>query len=129
MFNAAIGPVLSELANHTGSSLTAVGSVLTFLFLGALTTQLVTGPLTDRYGQKPLLLISLLLVAISLPAFTIARSLPLMLCLVFLTGMGQGGLDLGANLVVSSAYPKTIPPCSTCCTSFSDLAQLSDPQL
>lgn len=106
MFNAAIGPVLSELANHTGSSLTAVGSVLTFLFLGALTTQLVTGPLTDRYGQKPLLLISLLLVAISLPAFTNARSLPLMLCLVFLTGMGQGGLDLGANLVVSSAYPK-----------------------
>ena len=106
MFNAAIGPVLSELANHTGSTLAAVGAVLTFLFLGSLATQLAAGPLTDRYGQKPLLLISLLLVAISLPAFTNARSLPLMLALVFLTGMGQGGLDLGANLVVSSAYPK-----------------------
>lgn len=106
MFNAAIGPVLSELAEQTGSTLAAVGSVITFLFLGSLVTQLAAGPLTDRYGQKPLLLTSLVLVAVCLPAFINARSLPLMLTMVFFTGMGQGGLDLGANLIVSSAYPK-----------------------
>ncbi len=106
MFNAAIGPVLGELAEQTGSTLAAVGAVITFLFLGSLVTQLAAGPLTDRYGQKPLLVTSLLLVAVCLPAFINARSLPLMLTLVFLTGMGQGGLDLSANLIVSSAYPK-----------------------
>jgi fucose permease len=106
MFNAAIGPALGELAEQTGSTLAAVGAVITFLFLGSLVTQLAAGPLTDRFGQKPLLVISLLLVAVCLPAFTNARSLPLMLTLVFFTGMGQGGLDLGANLIVSSAYPK-----------------------
>ncbi len=110
MFNAAIGPVLGTLAEQTGSTLAAVGTVITFLFLGSLITQLVAGPLTDRYGQKPLLLTSLLLVAVCLPAFTNARSLPLMLTLVFLTGMGQGGLDLSANLIVSSAYPKNNTP-------------------
>ena len=110
MFNAAIGPVLGELAEQTGSTLAAVGSVLTFLFLGSLTTQLVAGPLIDRYGKKPLLLISLLAVAVSLPAFTNAHSLPLMLSKVFFTGMGQGGLDLGANLAVSSAYPRNNTP-------------------
>lgn len=106
MFNAAIGPALGELAEQTGSTLAAVGAVITFLFLGSLVTQLAAGPLTDRYGQKPLLVVSLLLVAVCLPAFTNARSLPLMLTLVFFTGMGQGGLDLGANLIVSLAYPK-----------------------
>lgn len=106
MFNAAIGPVLGELAYQTGSTLAAVGAVITFLFLGSLVTQLAAGPLTDRYGQKPLLVVSLLLMAVCLPAFINARSLPLMLILVFFTGMGQGGLDLGANLIVSSAYPK-----------------------
>ncbi|MEN6530111.1 MAG: MFS transporter [Anaerolineaceae bacterium] len=106
MFNAAIGPVLGELAARTGSTLAAVGAVLTFLFLGSLVTQLIAGPLTDRYGLRPLLLVSLLLVVICLPGVTLSRSLPLMLALVFFTGMGQGGLDLGANLVVSSAYPR-----------------------
>jgi fucose permease len=106
MFNAAIGPVLGELAARTGSTLAAVGAVLTFLFLGSLVTQLIAGPLTDRYGLRPLLLVSLLLVVFCLPGVTLSRSLPLMLALVFFTGMGQGGLDLGANLVVSSAYPR-----------------------
>ena len=106
MFNAAIGPALGELAEQTGSTLAAVGAVITFLFLGSLVTQLAAGPLTDRYGQKPLLVVSLLLVAVCLPAFTNTHSLPLMLTLVFFTGMGQGGIDLGANLIVSLAYPK-----------------------
>ncbi len=106
MFNAAIGPVLNELAARTGSTLAMVGSVLTFLFLGSLVIQFAAGPLTDRFGQRLLFLVSLAMLAVGLAAFTNARSLPLMLALVFLTGMGQGGVDLGANLVVSSAYPK-----------------------
>jgi len=110
MFNAAIGPVLGELAEQTSSTLAAVGSIFTFLFLGSLVAQLISGPLTDRFGQRPLLLASLLLVAVSLPGFTTARSLPVMLTLVFFTGMGQGGLDLEANLVVSAAYPKNTTP-------------------
>lgn len=110
MFNAAIGPVLGELAEQTGSTLAAVGAIFTFLFLGSLVAQLVAGPLTDHFGQRPLLLASLLLVAVSLPGFTTARSLPVMLALVFFTGMGQGGLDLEANLVVSAAYPKNTTP-------------------
>lgn len=110
IFNSAIGPVLAELADQTNSTLAAVGSVLTFLFLGSLVTQLAAGPLIDRFGQKPLLLISLLLVAICLPIAINARSLPLMLAMVFFAGTGQGGLDLGANLMVSSAYPKNNTP-------------------
>ena len=106
MFNAAIGPVLSELAERTGSTLAMVGSVLTFLFLGSLVIQLVAGPLNDRFGQHLLFLVSLVLLTIGLAAFTNSRSLPFMLAFVFITGLGQGGVDLGANLVVSSAYPK-----------------------
>ena len=44
MFNAAIGPVLIELAEQTGSTLAAVGAIFTFLFLGSLVAQLVAGP-------------------------------------------------------------------------------------
>lgn len=106
MYNAGIGPVLNELARQTGSTLAAVGSVLTFLFLGSLVAQIAAGPLTDKFGQRLILIVSLLLIVVGLSSFTNARSLPLMLSLVFITGLGQGGVDLGANLIVSDAYPK-----------------------
>lgn len=106
MYNAGIGPVLNELARQTGSTLAAVGSVLTFLFLGSLVAQIAAGPLTDKFGQRLILIVSLLLIAVGLASFTNARSLPLMLAMVFITGLGQGGVDLGANLIVSDAYPK-----------------------
>lgn len=106
VYNAGIGPVLNELARQTGSTLAAVGSVLTFLFLGSLVAQIAAGPLTDKFGQRLILIVSLLLIVVGLSNFTNARSLPLMLAMVFIAGLGQGGVDLGANLIVSDAYPK-----------------------
>jgi len=110
MFNAAIGPVLGELADKTNSTLVMVGGVITFLFLGSLATQLIAGPIIDKIGLRVVVLASLLLVAFGLPAFTNVHSYPLMLALVLFTGMGQGGIDLTANLLVSGAYPKNTTP-------------------
>jgi fucose permease len=106
MYNAGIGPVFSELAAQTNSTLAEVGGILTFLFLGSLIAQLCAGPLTDRFGQRWILIISLLILAIGVISFTNAKSLPLMLAMVFVTGLGQGGVDLGANLIVTAAYTK-----------------------
>lgn len=110
MFNAAIGPVLGELAANTSSTLVMVGGVITFLFLGSLAAQLIAGPLTDKLGLRVVVLVSLLLVAFGLTTFTNVRSYPLMLALVLFTGMGQGGIDLSANLLVSAAYPRNTTP-------------------
>jgi len=106
MFNAAIGPVLGELAENTSTSLVLIGSVITFLFMGSLAAQLIAGPLMDKLGLHIIVLVSLLLAGFGLPLFINARSFPLMLALVLFTGLGQGGIDLSANLLVSAAYPK-----------------------
>jgi fucose permease len=101
-----IGPVLGELAHQTSSSLAAIGGVLTFLFLGSLIAQIAAGPLTDRLGKKPVLVVSLFMLSVGIAGFTSARSLVWLFLLVLLTGLGQGGLDMGANLVVAEAAPK-----------------------
>ena len=54
-FTAAIGPTLGELSQQTGSSVAAIGGVITFLFLGSVVAQLAGGPLNDRLGTKPVL--------------------------------------------------------------------------
>lgn len=104
MFNAGIGPTLGELADQTSSDVAAVGAVLTFLFLGSLIAQIFVGPLTDRFGQNLIFTISLLLLAAGVVGFTTARSLPFMFVLVLIAGLGQGGVDLGANLLVADAF-------------------------
>jgi fucose permease len=106
LFNAAIGPVLSELASQTTSSLSAIGGVITFLFLGSLIAQIVAGPLTERFGQKSVLVVSLIMLSVGIIGFINAHTLTIMYCMVFFTGLGQGGVDLGANLVVANAFPK-----------------------
>jgi len=129
MFNAAIGPVLVELADNTNSTLVRVGGVITFLFLGSLATQLIAGPIIDKIGLRVVVLVSLLLVAFGLPAFTNIHSYPLMLVLVLFTGMGQGGIDLTANLLVSGAYPKNTTPMLNLLHFFFGLGAFSGPAL
>lgn len=106
LFNGAIGPVLEELSIQTNTSLASIGGVLTFLFLGSLIAQIVAGPLTDKVGQKAVLVVSLLILGVGIIAFTNTPSLPWMFALFLFTGLGQGGVDLGANLVVTNAYPR-----------------------
>lgn len=105
MFTAAIGPTLGELSDRTGASLAGIGGVLTCLFLGSVVAQLAGGPLNDRLGYKPVLVTSMAVLAVGIVAFTNARSLPWMFALALVTGLGQGGVDMGANLVVADAAP------------------------
>ena len=107
MFNAAIGPVLENLAEQASSSLSVIGGVITFLFLGALIAQICAGPLNDRFGQKILLIISLVLLGTGIIGFINARDLTVMFIFIFFAGLGQGGVDLGGNLLVANAYPKS----------------------
>lgn len=110
MFTAAIGPTLGELSQRSGASLAAIGGVITCLFLGSVVAQLFGGPLNDRLGYKPVLVASMAMLSIGILAFTSARLLPLMFALALFAGLGQGGVDMGANLVVAEAAPGNVTP-------------------
>lgn len=104
MATAGIGPVLPELAQHADSSLTAIGGVLSALFLGALISNLTTGPLCDRIGHKKVLITSLIILALGFVAFTTSHSLWLVLGLTFFAGLGHGAVDLTTNLLVARVF-------------------------
>ncbi len=104
MATAGIGPVLPELADHAGSSLTAIGGVLSALFLGAWIANLTTGPLCDRIGHKKVLVTSLIVLALGFIAFTTTHSLWLILGLTFFAGLGHGAVDLTTNLLVARVF-------------------------
>jgi fucose permease len=105
VFLAGIGPVLAELSAQTASSLAAIGGVLTFVFLGSVIALIVAGPLTDRLGHKPVLVTSLVVLFAGIVGITTAQALPVMFLLALIAGLGQGGVDVGTNLVVADAAP------------------------
>lgn len=104
VITAGLGPILPELAENTQSDLAAVGGVFTALFLGALVSQLIAGPLADRFGPKIVLEIALIVLAIGVVGFTTSRSLWMMLVITFLAGLGHGSVDLSVNILVSRTY-------------------------
>jgi fucose permease len=110
IFNTGIGTVLSELAAQTGSTLAAIGTIYTTLFFGSLVAQLLSGFLTDRFGHRLVLMVSVITMGIGILGFTNSHSITWSLILAFITGLGQGGMDLGANLVVADAFPKNNLP-------------------
>jgi fucose permease len=103
---AAIGPVLPELARNTHSGLAAVGAVFTAIFLGALLAQLTTGPISDRFGQKVMLVIGVSAGGVGMLLFTLAPSLWMVLLCTFLGGIGHGAADLSGGILVARVFSK-----------------------
>jgi fucose permease len=103
---ASVGPALSDLAQNTHSNLTAVGSLFTALFLGALVAQGVTGLLLDRLGARGLLVSGLSVLGIGVLGMTVSGSLVLAVACAALAGLGHGTVDVTSNVMISDAFPQ-----------------------
>jgi fucose permease len=104
LLTAAIGPALPDLAARSGSSLGAVGAVITALFLGAFVSLLVAGPLNDRLGQRPVLLAGVVLLAVGTMGLATSQNLPLMLACAIVAGLGHGAIDVSTNVLIAEVF-------------------------
>ncbi|GAB4190807.1 MAG: MFS transporter [Roseiflexaceae bacterium] len=105
MTSAALGPALPTLAAQTGSELSALGSVFTASFFGSLLSHSAAGPLIDRFGQRPVVLVGMLVMVLGLAGVTVSPSLVLMLACAGLAGVGQGAVDMGLNVLMPELFP------------------------
>lgn len=76
----------------------------TALFLGALVAQIISGPLTDKLGQRVVLTFSLLIIAAGTAGMILSRSIWGLFIITFLTGLGHGAVDLSTNVMVSRTF-------------------------
>lgn len=104
IFTAGVGPILPEFAANTQASLAMMGGVYTCIFLGALIAQVISGPLTDKLGQRVVLAVSLLVIAAGTVGMIFARSVWGLFIITFLTGLGHGAVDLSTNVMVSRTF-------------------------
>ena len=102
------GVILPLLPFHTerlGGSGVWLGAVLTAYALAQFVAAPVLGALSDRYGRRPLLLVSLAGSAVSLALTGVAGSLPALLAARVVAGLCGGAIAVGQAYAVDLAEP------------------------
>jgi DHA1 family tetracycline resistance protein-like MFS transporter len=91
-------PILPDIVADLGSSTTALGLILASYALGQFIAAPVVGRLSDRFGRKPLLLISIFGTFVSLIMLGTARSIAMIFASRILDGL------TGGNITVAQSY-------------------------
>ncbi|GAA2381351.1 MFS transporter [Dactylosporangium salmoneum] len=102
------GVILPLLPFHTerlGGSGVWLGGVLTAYALAQFVAAPVLGALSDRYGRRPLLLVSLAGSAVSLALTGVAGSLPALLAARVVAGLCGGAIAVGQAYAIDLAEP------------------------
>ncbi|MES9878480.1 MAG: multidrug effflux MFS transporter [Candidatus Sedimenticola sp. PURPLELP] len=93
-------PAFPELVRVFSSDIDGIQGTLSAFLIGFALAQLVYGPLSDRYGRKPVLLVGLILFLLSSLAITYAESIESLTLLRVLQALGgSAGPVLGRAMV------------------------------
>lgn len=92
---AAVEPMARDLAVSPGT----IGLALSAFMLSFAVSPIIYGPLSDRYGRRPVALLACLIYVIGGIGCIFAPSLPSLLACRFVQGMGGGARPLGLAMI------------------------------
>ncbi|WP_328500205.1 MFS transporter [Streptomyces sp. NBC_00457] len=98
------GPSIPALREKFGLSPSAAGLALSAHFVGGVAGVLLFDRLYGRIGNRRLLGVSYLLMAVGAAGFALAQSWPVALAAALLAGLGFGGIDYGLNQLFAVGF-------------------------
>ena len=100
-------PLLPFWAERLGANPTQVGLILTAYALAQFLFTPLLGAISDRFGRKPVILISLLIEALSFALTALAGSLWFLLAARFIGGLGASNIGTAQAVVADTTTPET----------------------
>lgn len=108
--NAAFGPTLLKLAEHTASEINEISWIFFFSALGYLAGSYTSGKLYDRVPGHLLMSGMVLLLGLTTILVPLATSLPLLIGIVLVLGFAKGGIDVGCNALLLWVHHEKVGP-------------------
>ena len=106
MIAAMLGTILPDLSARFHLTPTQNGTIAFAQALGLMIASLAVGPLLDTQGDKIVLILGLIAIAVALFALPKSRGYGSIVILLFLLGVGGGIVVTGANALSSAASPE-----------------------
>lgn len=100
-------PSIPAIAENLGVSGNDIELTLTLYLLGFGTSQLFYGPLSDKYGRKPILIGGFILFLLANSMCFLAQSLPILLIARLLSGIGMGASGVLNRAIASDCFTGT----------------------
>ena len=123
-------PALPELSEYFGTSTFMIQLTLTVSMIGLATGQLLIGPISDRYGRKPPLILSLVLFIVSTIACLISTNIGSFLLFRFIQGIaGAGGVVISKSIATDLYEGKQLARFFSMLSSVQGLAPIFAPVL
>ncbi len=99
------GPVLPELIRTQGLTLGQGGNVLFGAYMGFILATLVTGIAADAIGNRRILFLAGVCMSVGLAGISLIESVPMLVLMMFVMGLGLGAIEVGANGLIIELHP------------------------
>ncbi len=99
-------PVLPLLAKSFGATISTVQLNVVLFMVGLAISQIVTGPLSDRYGRRPVLLAGLSLSVAATITCVFAQTLPQLVTARFFQALGAATGMVVCRAIIRDIYPR-----------------------
>ncbi|WP_143272356.1 MFS transporter, partial [Brachyspira hyodysenteriae] len=97
-------PALPMLVKVFNTDVTSVQLNVSLFMVGLASSQLVTGPLSDKFGRRPVLLAGLVIMTAATIACVFAQTLPQLIGARFFQAVGGGTGMVMARAVIRDLY-------------------------
>lgn len=103
LINNTLGPILGLVAKHFDSTQAVVNFGLTASMVGLAAGQLVLGPLSDKYGRRRPLILSVTLFFLASLAVAFSTNMEMFIALRFMQGVGgAGGIVISRSIAADN---------------------------
>jgi DHA1 family bicyclomycin/chloramphenicol resistance-like MFS transporter len=99
-------PVLPKLAASFGRDISIAQMTVSLYMVGIACSQLVMGPLSDRFGRRPVLLAGLSLMVAASIACSLAETLPQLIAARFLQALGGASGMVVSRAIIRDLYER-----------------------
>ena len=97
-------PALPEMGKYFGASEFLVGMTLTIFFLVFALSMIIFGPLSDKYGRRPILIFGSVAFTVASIACVIAPNIYVLIVGRFFEGMGAGSILTVATAIIRDSF-------------------------